>query len=134
MENVGQSARLLVVDDEPGMADLIAMHLRREREDLTVVTESTGQAALERIAGAPSFDCVVSDYDMPTATGIELLKRLRAETSATAFVLFTNVASDELRRRTRELGGRYIRKESDSSTYERLVECVLAEVTDESGP
>jgi CheY-like chemotaxis protein len=132
VERTGSSNRVLVVDDEPGMADLIAMHLRRASDDLTVVTETSGRTALDLLSGATSFDCVVSDYDMPTATGIALLDQVSTE--ETAFVLFTSVGDDDLSRRTRERGGRYLRKETDGSAHERLVECVLREVTDGSGP
>ncbi|EMA70223.1 HTR-like protein [Halorubrum aidingense JCM 13560] len=81
--------RVLCVDDEPGLAELVATYLERD-DDLNCETtvETDPSAALDRIETEP-FDCVVSDYDMPGRTGIELLSMARETRSDLPFLLFS---------------------------------------------
>ena len=62
-------ARILLVDDEPIFVDALAQLLA---EDYEVETATTGAAALAALA-ARSFDVVISDYQRPGASGVELL-------------------------------------------------------------
>jgi PAS domain S-box-containing protein len=65
--------RILIVDDEPLVGDMLARVLRRDHE---VVVASCGAAALVQITAGPRFDAIVSDVMMPNMTGIELLDAL----------------------------------------------------------
>ena len=67
--------RVLVVDDEPEIAELVAEHLRRD--GLTVEIVSSGRKALARLK-SQSFDVVVSDLRMPDLDGRALVDALRA--------------------------------------------------------
>lgn len=64
------SGRLLVVDDEPMIAALIRSAFARDAVE--VVTETSGRAALERLASEP-FDALLTDLRMPGMTGGELM-------------------------------------------------------------
>jgi two-component system, OmpR family, response regulator len=66
--------RILVVDDEPSLTDLLAMALRYEGYD--VRTEATGNAAV-RTAREFKPDAVVLDVMLPDINGFEVLRRLR---------------------------------------------------------
>ena len=69
--------RVLVVDDDPGIAHLLASLLSREGFSVAAFTESTD--ALSRLAAAPAlFDALVTDHDMPRMCGSELIDRARA--------------------------------------------------------
>lgn len=68
--------RLLVVDDEPGIRDMLARHFRFL--GLDVLTAENGRAALE-VLRHEKIDIVISDIMMPELNGIELLRALRAE-------------------------------------------------------
>ncbi len=69
--------RVLVVDDDPGIAQLLAALLSREGFSVEPLTEST--AALARLAAAPGmFAALVTDYEMPRMCGSELIDRARA--------------------------------------------------------
>jgi DNA-binding response OmpR family regulator len=69
------TARLLVVDDEPRMADVTAELLRRA--GYTVDVASSGTEALARVrAGSP--DLMLLDYEMPDMEAPEVLDSLRA--------------------------------------------------------
>jgi two-component system OmpR family response regulator len=70
----GSPVRILVVDDEPSLTDLLAMALRYEGYD--VRTEATGNAAV-RTAREFKPDAVVLDVMLPDINGFEVLRRLR---------------------------------------------------------
>ncbi|MCE9611903.1 MAG: response regulator [Chthoniobacter sp.] len=66
---------LLVVDDHPATADIMAKLLRRRGH--TVVT--AGSCAEARVAfAAQDFDFLISDLALPDGSGHELLRELRA--------------------------------------------------------
>ena len=77
-------ARLLVVDDEPNIVELLAASLRFA--GFEVHTAANGTAALKQ-AAAVSPDLVVLDVMMPGLDGFEVVRRMRQE-GITAPVLF----------------------------------------------
>ncbi|MBL8360095.1 MAG: PAS domain S-box protein [Rubrivivax sp.] len=70
----GASARLLVVDDEPEIVDLVRTVLEAAGHRVTVA--SSGVAALQRLREA-RFDAIVSDLRMPDLDGAELWRAVR---------------------------------------------------------
>jgi DNA-binding response OmpR family regulator len=66
-------ARILIVDDEPAVRDVVGRYLRRESFD--VVEAADGPAALELARDA---DLVVLDLMLPGVDGLEICRRLRA--------------------------------------------------------
>jgi DNA-binding NtrC family response regulator len=68
------TGRVLVVDDEKEIGELVAEHLRRDGLIVEVVT--SGRAALARLESR-TFDLVVSDLRMPDLDGPALLEVLR---------------------------------------------------------
>lgn len=87
--------RVLHVEDNPEFADLSATALEKEDSELSVVTETSPEDALTRFRDG-SIDCIVSDYDMPTMDGLELLAEVRAEDPDFPFILFTGKGSEEI--------------------------------------
>jgi two-component system OmpR family response regulator len=81
-----EPVRLLVVDDEPHIADLVATVARYE--GWQAVTAGTGKAALSR---AEEFgpDIVVLDLMLPDLDGFTVLDRLRENGSAVPVVFLT---------------------------------------------
>jgi two-component system OmpR family response regulator len=78
-------ARILVVDDEPAITELVGMALRYE--GFAVAAAATGREALAR---AEEFrpDLVVLDIMLPDLTGLEVCRRLR-QTGALPVVFLT---------------------------------------------
>ncbi|GAA3234695.1 response regulator transcription factor [Nonomuraea helvata] len=72
---MSESARLLVVDDEPALREALQSSL--EFEGYQVVTANDGQAALEALA-QESYDAVLLDVMMPRLDGLTACRRLRA--------------------------------------------------------
>lgn len=66
--------RVLVVDDEPDVVEIIARYLGKE--GLDVVGETNSLQALHRIQHGESFDLVVTDLDMPHCSGADLCGHL----------------------------------------------------------
>jgi two-component system OmpR family response regulator len=70
----GSPLRVLVVDDEPTIAELLSMALRLEGWDVTVA--HTGAAAVSQSAKAAP-DVAVLDIMLPDFDGLEVLRRIR---------------------------------------------------------
>ncbi len=68
-------ARILVVDDDPDLLNLVAFRLRRQGHD--VMTSGSGPDALALVAETGAPEMAVLDVTMPGMTGLELLSRLR---------------------------------------------------------
>jgi two-component system OmpR family response regulator len=71
----GTPVRVLVVDDEPTLAEVLASVLRYEGWD--VRTAADGSSAV-RVARAFRPDAVILDVMLPDIDGLEVLRRLRA--------------------------------------------------------
>jgi CheY-like chemotaxis protein len=78
--------RVLFVDDEPSLLNGIQRRLGPEYD---VVTASSGDEALQRIAMGPPFPVVVTDMRMPKMNGIQLIKAARAKSPDSVFIMLT---------------------------------------------
>ena len=74
------STKILIVDDIQSLRDLLKAYLRRLGY-WNIEEFVDGQDALDALWGAQQknepFGLVISDWNMPTMTGLELLKRVR---------------------------------------------------------
>ena len=109
--------RVLLVDDDPDVADLTAELLAREDDRFEIETAVTPDEGLARIRDG-AFDCVVSDYEMPGRNGIELLEAVRETRPELPVILYTGkgseaVASDAISAGVTD----YLQKESGTSQY-----------------
>jgi CheY-like chemotaxis protein len=107
----GQSARrasILVVDDEPDVADLFRQHFRREARQGTYVMHFavSGEQALELLADEiqPELIVILSDINMPGMDGLRLLSEVKLRRPGLPVMMVTAYGDEELRRRARELG------------------------------
>jgi DNA-binding response OmpR family regulator len=92
--------RILVVDDDPTVADVVGRYLRRDGFDVELVAD--GEAALERALAEPP-DLVVLDLMLPGLSGLEVCRRLRA-TLPTPVVMLTALGEEADRVLGLELG------------------------------
>lgn len=76
--------KILVVDDEKAISDIIVFSLKNEGYD--VVTAFDGEAALERFAEV-SPDLVILDLMLPKIDGLEVCREIRKESSAPIIML-----------------------------------------------
>jgi two-component system response regulator PilR (NtrC family) len=99
-KNKTAKATVLIAEDEQGVRDSLVEVLREEGYEVMAVEDgAAGLAALD----SATFDLVISDIQMPGATGLELLDRVREVAPQTLVLLMTahatvETAVDALRR------------------------------------
>lgn len=98
----GVGERVLVVDDEPNITDLVATALRYE--GFEVESAGTGTDAI-RVAATFRPDLLVLDVMLPDRDGFDLLKRLRAEGTHVPVVFLTARDSTEDKVKGLTVGG-----------------------------
>ena len=86
--SAGLKPRLLLVEDEPSLRQLLFELLRSEYE---LLVAPDGERAWELAVQTPAPDLVLSDVEMPGLNGIELTRRLRAQerTACMPILLFS---------------------------------------------
>jgi two-component system KDP operon response regulator KdpE len=84
--------RVLVVDDEPGLRQALAINLRARRYEVRLAADSAG--ALESAARYPP-DVVVLDLGLPDMDGAAVIRGLRGWTRAPIIVLSARAAQDD---------------------------------------
>jgi response regulator RpfG family c-di-GMP phosphodiesterase len=77
---------VLIVDDEPRIVSSLLRVLRREGYEL--LSAERPEDAL-RLVEERAIDCVLSDYKMPSMTGIDLLERIARRHPHAARLLLT---------------------------------------------
>jgi two-component system phosphate regulon response regulator PhoB len=70
----GECHRVLVVEDESEIRDLISLHLRREGHEVDAV--GSAEEAIP-LLNRGSFDVVVLDWMLPGASGVDVTRKLR---------------------------------------------------------
>jgi DNA-binding response OmpR family regulator len=78
--------RVLVVEDNPEIADLVALHLRDAGYEVKACPD--GHQALRRVL-AESFDLIILDLMLPGLDGLELCRRLRARPGYVPILMLT---------------------------------------------
>ena len=69
-------SRILIVEDDPAVRDVVEHAL--SREGLDTATAGDGEAALERLRGSGPFDLVVLDLMLPGMDGVSVCREIRA--------------------------------------------------------
>ncbi len=99
--------RVLVVDDSRVMRQIVVRTLRQAGYDWEVCEAADGRQALEAVR-ADEPDVVLSDWNMPEMTGLELLQAMRAEGFGTPFGFVTSEGSVEMRALAGEAGALFL--------------------------
>lgn len=84
-------AKILVVDDEQSITDLVSAYLEKEGFDFRIAAD--GQAGLKAVRTYKP-DIVVLDIMLPQMDGLEMLSKLRHESDA--YVIMLTAKSDEM--------------------------------------
>jgi len=80
------SLRILVVEDEPGIADFLVRGL--SEEGYAVSHEAEGRAAWVRMQ-SENWDLIILDWWLPGEDGLQLLKRFRQNNRSTPVLFLT---------------------------------------------
>jgi DNA-binding NtrC family response regulator len=87
-----RGARVLVIDDDPGLAEVLELLL--SREGYAAERAGTVKAGLERI-GAAGIDLVITDLKLPDGTGLDAIRRIRGIRPELPIIMITSYSSME---------------------------------------
>jgi phosphate regulon transcriptional regulator PhoB len=90
------SSRVLIVEDEPDIRELVVHHLKREGYQVSVA--ASGEEALRQVQASPP-DLVLLDLMMPAMNGLEVCRRLRQDpVTASLPIVMLTAKGDEIDR------------------------------------
>jgi CheY-like chemotaxis protein len=102
------SVSILIVDDEPDVAELFRQRFRHEARQGTYVLHfaASGEEALSRLNGEvrPELIVILSDINMPGMDGLTLLREVKKRRPALPVMMVTAYGDDERRKRAAEGG------------------------------
>jgi DNA-binding NarL/FixJ family response regulator len=101
--------RVVIVDDQRDMRDLVALILDDEDDFDVVATAADGAEGL-RVVGELHPDLVVLDVAMPVMSGIDALKAMRVDSPRTRIVMLSAHPRDSVEATTREMADDYLDK------------------------
>lgn len=111
---------IMIVDDEPQVAEVLATSLKRQGHRTTVV--HSGREALDRIKGA-AFDALFLDVSMPGMNGLDVMAEVRRIRPTLAVVVITGHATADEIEHVKKLGAvDVIQKPSALTHYHRAIE------------
>lgn len=110
-------ARILVIEDYPPLAKVIAIGLRRHGHD--VERAGSAQRALE-VSG--EHDAVIVDVDLPDGSGIDVAEQLLHEGRTQLAIFFSATRDAEARARALRLGPFVDKSESVEALFELVEE------------
>lgn len=117
--------RILVVDDEPEVRDLLRRFFVRKKYD--VLTAESGAECLATLDRDP-VDAVLLDVAMPGMSGMEVLSKIHATRPDLPVVMVTGMTDEALAKETLARGAfDYVMKPMNFDYLERTIYIKLAE-------
>lgn len=100
------SVSILVVDDEPDVAELFRQQFRREvRQGVYVMHfAQSGEEALAKLDSGVQPQLVLSDINMPGMDGLGLLQKVKERTPDLPVIMVTAYGDDDRRRQAQQYG------------------------------
>lgn len=101
-------AKILVIDDEPGIRGLLSTVLEQKGHDVLLAEDGhKGLAIFQR--DRPHV--IILDLKMPTLDGMAVLQRVRSVDPSVPVVVFTGASTKDLESQLEQLGATVIAKE-----------------------
>ena len=100
-QGVAERVRVLIIDDEPSVADALRVIL--EDEGFSVAVAANGRDGIAEARRAP-FGVTVTDLRLPDMDGLEVMGAFREDGLGGAFILITSYGTPEIFARADELG------------------------------
>src|SRR6201997_662368 len=118
------SASIIVVDDEPDIAELFRQRFRREARQGTYVMHfaASGEEALDKLANGvrPELIVILSDINMPGMDGLTLLREVKRARPDLPVMMVPAYGDADRRRRASEYGAaEFITKPVDFDLLKR---------------
>jgi two-component system response regulator PilR (NtrC family) len=115
---VAAPARVLVVDDERSMRELLAIVLKRDGHEVLVAAD--GRAAIELLR-RERFDILITDIRMPEMNGVDVLREAKAIDPAITSIVMTAFASADTAVEALRLGAAdYVNKSPGAANELRM--------------
>ena|SRR5207245_8698446 len=119
------AVRILVIDDEPAVVDILVTCLREEGYG-ALGAETSDEGLKLAIVSRPEL--VLLDIALPGMNGIELLKRIRSIIPTTRAIMVSGSTDPVLARDALELGAlAYVDKPFDFAYLKRVIAMALGE-------
>lgn len=100
--------KILIADDSKVMRQIVLRTMRQAGFGHHEFVEAVDGAEAEQLVASESPDLVLSDWNMPNKTGIELLRALRAGGNPVPFGFVTSEGSEEMRETARAAGAMFL--------------------------
>lgn len=118
--------KVVIADDSRVMRQIVIRTLRQAGYEWEITEAADGAIALEIVTDERP-DLVLSDWNMPNMSGIELLSALRANGDDVPFGFVTSEGSPEMRDQAAEAGAMFlIAKPFTPDSFRDVIEPVLA--------
>lgn len=118
--------KVLVVDDSKAMRMIVRRTLRQAGYDGLEVQEAGDGAEALGVIDSFAPDLVLSDWNMPNVSGIELLRAMRGKGDSRAFGFVTSESTAEMRKLATDSGALFlIAKPFDEDTFREALKPVL---------
>ncbi len=115
--------RILIVDDEPSMREMLGIMLRKEGFEI-LAAQSRAQAAT--LLGQGAVDMVITDVKLPDGDGLEILRHVKAASPETVVIVMTAFGSHEMNVAAMRLGAdAYLTKPFDVEELKLVARRVL---------
>jgi two-component system response regulator PilR (NtrC family) len=116
--------KILVVDDEESIRDVLGIMLRKEGYDLFM---AGSRAAAAKVLARDAVDMVITDVKLPDGDGIEILRHVKAASPEMAVVVMTAYGSTETAVTALKLGAHdYLVKPVDVEELKIVIRNALA--------
>ena len=124
---------VLVVDDEPDVAELLKRKFRREMREGSFAMHfaESGEEAIKMLAGGmePQVMLILSDINMPGMSGIELLSEVKTRWPGLPVAMITAYGDPESERKAYEAGASdFVSKPIDFDSLKSKIASLVREV------
>ncbi|MFH1465441.1 MAG: response regulator [Pseudomonadota bacterium] len=125
-------SRLLIVDDDVRVTNpLLVLFIQTGRYEVEILNDST--LVLPLLARA-RFDALLLDMDMPSLSGVDILRHLREAGDYTPVVVLTGVGDAEPAVQAMKLGAfDYLIKPADEDALVAVIDAAVASRTRRNG-
>ena len=116
--------KILIVEDDGALANIIKFKLTQEAPHFSIAVVESGQECLEYLKKNEA-DCILSDYQMPGMSGLELLQNLRSQNSDVPFIFITGQGNESVARDAFKSGADdYFTKDWGFAHFARIINSV----------
>ncbi|MCB9134506.1 MAG: response regulator [Anaerolineales bacterium] len=117
---------ILIVEDNPSVADTLVRALKREYPEVNVVASRTGETGL-KLMNATTFDLLITDWQLPGISGLQLIMKVRPLFPNMKVIFITAYPSEQLAERVVEIADLYLPKPFRTSVLLEYIAAIFAE-------